>query len=141
MDATDAFLTGFMLKCAEDGLTPEESLARADEAIARHEAGLLKVSFMTADGVINGISSGTANFLGSAVGTGLVGGAALGGLAAMAQPDDPLKSRRHPMLDELERADLINAFNTDTATLQRQLDAIARRRARQKTMKASPYGI
>ena len=136
MDATDAFLAGFMLKCAEDGLTAAEAVRLAEDGVE-----MLKAGFVNLDGVINGASSSAANFLGSAVGTGVVGGAALGGLAAMAQPEDPLKSRRHPALDELERSDLIHAFRTDTGMLQRQLAALARRAQRQKAMKASPYGI
>lgn len=134
MDANDAFLAGFLLKCAEEGLSLDEAFARADEAIQLKEAGMLE----TAVGGLGSIASGG---LGSAVATGIGGGALAGGLYAMATPEDPLKGRRHPYLDELERADLISAFHTDSQTLQRQLEAIKRRQLRTQAAKKNQFGI
>lgn len=98
LDERQAFKFGFLYRCAEEGLTPVETQARMEKA-----AAFVKRSTWIADtaNTLAGLGiGGMALGAGTAIGTGMLGGAAL---AKATEPD--------VTPDELKAQEEIAAYN------------------------------
>lgn len=128
----EAFLAGFLLRCAHEGLPAAEITARIKTA---------------------GEGGGTLGTLANwglwklpvtiPLGVGAVGGAALGaGLGLMQQDtDDPTVIKRPPQLKGIQRAELIATLRQEAAAARQTAEMARRRQVRLSNPPRNPYGI
>jgi len=117
MDAAQAFRFGFLARCAEEGLSPAETLDRARSGLAfAKRAGIGNAAGALAGMAMSGIK-GTPHVAATLfpwiLGAGGVTAAALGAAAAKAQDAD-----FDP--DEAKRQELIDTLNFHTNQLHRR---------------------
>jgi hypothetical protein len=109
---TQAFRAGFLLRCAQEGLTPEETDRRAEMAkTARSWADFATMSTI-----------GKPLMLGAGIGTALGAGAGL-----LARSSDSLTPEKPPYVDDIHRAELAATFRQQADALRRQTQALKRR--------------
>jgi hypothetical protein len=125
-----AFRAGFMLRCAEEGLTG----SALDERCAQAAEFAKQAANTTLESVL-GLATKPLIY---APLLGIGAGAGVGALAgAMTAPEDPGKIRRPPFLAQVQNAELADTYRQQAAEL-RRLAA----RARQRSVPVrSPYGI
>lgn len=143
MTPREGFKYGFLLRCAEEGLTVKEAEARAARALEKNAAGFWGTTASGLGGIIPGVVGGLANIVpeaakslvmasptlaltglgAAAVGTG-VGGYMLG--KSQESDIDP---------EEVQREELIAAYKTQTELARRKaiMDAIQQGQSRPRS--------
>jgi len=132
LTASQSFRAGFLLRCAEEGLSQSQTddrLSAVSDFVKR------------AEGVIGDLTGAAMKIPLSAIGTGILAGGTAGVALGMATPDDMTKSPRPAYLDDVQRAELISTYRQQAAQLRRQIEVGRRRAARMATVGRSPYGI
>ena len=124
MDAKQSFKAGFLLRCAEEGLSREEIVERLQT---------IKQGFDLA--TIPRLS------LGTAIGAGVLGGAAIGGAPGLIGREDIPARNRPPHLQALQQAELTATYLQQAQEALRQKQLIARRQQRLEQPVTSRYGI
>lgn len=114
-----AFRTGFLLRCAEEGLSDGEISARL---------GLVKQA-------VNLDALWKMPLLAGALGGTAIGG----GLGLMARDTDPILPQKPPQVDALQQAETAGVLRQSAADIRRQVALLKRRRAR--PVSRSPFGI
>lgn len=110
MDAKQQFKAGFLLRCAEEGLSPPEIVARIKTA--------LDMSYLPRMS------------LGTAIATGVLGGATIGGAAGLIGRDDILARKRPPNLKALQSAELTATYLQQTDEINRSRELLRRKQQR-----------
>lgn len=107
LDVRQSFKAGFLLRCAEEGLTPEETKGRIDQAFTK----LADLPNVSPSGAASAIYGGGKAVLGDSLQLGLAGiagagliGSGLGwGAAKMSEPDvDPEEVKTREMIAQLQ---------------------------------------
>src|SRR6185312_15461166 len=112
MDTAQAFRFGFLARCAEEGLAPDQALARAKSALAlvkqANGAGLAGRALGMLGPALTGAKDTAMTVFPWIVGGGAVTAAMLGAAAAKAQDADfdPSEAKRQELIDTLN-------FHTD----------------------------
>lgn len=125
MDAKQSFKAGFLLRCAEEGLDRDQIIARIHQVKQAFDMGTIpRLS------------------LGTAIGAGVLGGAAIGGAAGLVGRDDILARKRPANLQSLQQAELAATYLQQANEIRRQKQLIERRQQRlESTPVTSRYGI
>ena len=139
MTPREGFKYGFLLRCAEEGLTVKQAEARAAHGLEKRADFLGTLGSGLASGISNAITGTAANIPGWAMGAGglglagaAVGGGSLGyGLAKMQEGDiDP---------QEVQREELIAAYRAQAELARRKAIMEAAQQARPRPR--SHFGI
>jgi hypothetical protein len=140
MTPREGFKYGFLLRCAEEGLTADEAEARAARGLEKQAEGALGTMVGDAYSGLKTLIGGAPAFIAehapAAVGLGALGAAGAGGgigygLAKMQEGDvDP---------KEVQREELISAYRTQAELARRKaiMDAVQQMQPRSR----SHYGI
>ena len=133
LTALEAFRAGFLLRCAEEGLSQPQIDARVEKSASFRKA---------AEG---GVLQTLKDISLAGLGTSLAAGTALGGLGGavygLSTPDDFSAVKRPDYVDDVQRAELISAYRRNAADLRRQAVLTQRKAQRQSRFSRSPYGI
>ena len=133
LTAPEAFRAGFLLRCAEEGLSQPQIDARIEKSASFHKAAEGGVMQTLKDISLAGL--GTSLAAGTVIGG--LGGAAYG----LATPDDFSSVKRPDYVDDVQRAELISAYRRNASDLRRQAVLTQRKAQRQSRFSRSPYGI
>jgi hypothetical protein len=139
MTPREGFKYGFLLRCAEEGLTADEAEARAARGLEKQAGGLdtmLSDAYSGLKGLFTGVPGFIATHAPTVAGIGALGAAGVGagagyGLAKMQEGDvDP---------KEVQREELIAAYRTQAELARRKaiMEAVQQMQPRPK----SHYGI
>lgn len=130
LNGAQAFRTGFLLRCAEEGLVGDALQARFTKA-----AEFVKDAGAVSDFIGAVVKKPLIATLGTGLAVGGLGGAALG---AMSAPEDPGQIRRPPYLEDVQNAELAASYRQQADEIRR----LVAQRARPGGQPArSPYGI
>jgi len=135
----EAFQVGFLLRCAEEGLSGTEIDSRLQK--------VAEFSKHADDSIIGSLASVMGHLVGkgmsTAIGTGLVGGGLLGAGTALATQDmhDPLKIKQPVLLNRIQKAELASAYRQNAELLRNQIrNRKLQQRISEKPVR-SPYSI
>lgn len=119
--AEQAFCLGFLARCAEEGVSPDERLQKVAEL--QKQGGTEWRTLLSP----------------------LVGGAALGigggYMLANMMPEDLGKIKRPEFVDELQQEELLNTYRQQSEQLRSRAATVRRMMERQRKQKRSPFGI
>lgn len=133
LTAAEARRAGFLLRCAEEGLTQEQIDARL--------AGVEALAKQAVVPILEDVLRAAKSYPLSALGAGILGGATLGGAWGLATPEDVTKAPRPAYVGDVQQAELISTYRQQAEQLRRQAEMARRRKARLAVIGRSPYGV
>lgn len=133
LTAPEAFRAGFLLRCAEEGLSQPQIDARIEKSASFHKAA--------AGGVMQTLKDISLAGLGTSLAAGTVIGGLGGAAYGLSTPDDFSSVKRPDYIDDVQRAELISAYRRNASDLRRQAVLTQRKAQRQSRFSRSPYGI